>query len=186
VTKQRNRTILVAVLAKLLKRPTDNALIQLLRYAVVGGVAFVIDIGSLFALTEYAGVYYLQSAALAFLLGLTTNYLLSIRWVFANRTLQNKFIEYGVFALLGVAGLGLNHGLMYFLTERAGFHYLFSKVVATGAVFLWNFGSRKLTLFSRRPRDAAEFGGTITGGTRELASARPMALDASAPVPSQS
>jgi putative flippase GtrA len=186
VTKQCNRTILVSMLAKLLKRPTDNALVQLLRYTVVGGVAFVIDIGSLYALTEYAGVYYLQSAALAFLLGLTTNYLLSIRWVFSNRTLQNKSIEYGIFALLGVAGLGLNHGLIYFLTERAGFHYLFSKVVATGAVFLWNFGSRKLTLFNSRPRNTAELRPAITGRTCELPLVRPMARDASTPVPSQS
>ena len=138
-------------LDSLVKQRTDNTLIQLLRYAFVGGLAFVVDFGSLYALTDYLGIYYLHSAALAFLLGLTTNYLLSVFWVFQKRSFQNRFVEYMIFGLLGVLGLVLNQGLMYFLTEDLCCHYLFSKMMATGLVFLWNFGSRKLILFHYAP-----------------------------------
>jgi len=138
-------------LDKLVKHQTDNTLIQLLRYAFVGGLAFAVDFVSLYVLTDWLGVYYLRSAALAFLLGLTTNYLLSVFWVFQKRTFQNRLVEYLIFGVLGVLGLALNQGLMYFLTEDVRCHYLFSKVVATGLVFVWNFGSRKLILFHYAP-----------------------------------
>ncbi|MDP3066192.1 MAG: GtrA family protein, partial [Methanobacteriaceae archaeon] len=76
-------------LDKLLKDGTDNTSIQLFRYVFVGGVAFLVDFGSLYLLTEFFGIYYLTSAAIAFLLGLITNYILSISWVFNKRTLNN-------------------------------------------------------------------------------------------------
>ena len=47
---------------------TDNLLLQLFRYSLVGGLAFVVDYGALVALTELAGLHYLWSAALAFTL----------------------------------------------------------------------------------------------------------------------
>jgi putative flippase GtrA len=137
----------------LVKNKTDNTLIQLLRYGCVGGLAFVIDFGALYVLTESLHLYYLHSAALAFLLGLTTNYLLSVLWVFQKRTFQNRFVEYGIFGLLGVLGLGLNQVLIYTLTEHVHCHYLLSKAVATAVVFLWNFGSRKLILFHYPPAE---------------------------------
>jgi putative flippase GtrA len=140
---------------KVLRAKTNNTAVQLLRYAFVGGLAFVVDFGSLFVLTEYARIHYLQSAALAFVLGLTTNYLLSIYWVFQKRTFHNKALEYGIFAVLGLLGLGLNQVLIYSLTELADCHYLLSKAVATAVVFFWNFGSRKLILFHYGPADHA-------------------------------
>jgi putative flippase GtrA len=48
-----------------------------------------VDFGSLYVLTEYAGVYYLVSAAAAFLLGLSTNYALSVAWVFGTRAVSS-------------------------------------------------------------------------------------------------
>ena len=138
----------------ILKYKTNDTFTQFLRYALVGGVAFVVDFISLNVLTEYMGVYYLHSAALAFLLGLTTNYVLSVLWVFQKRTFQNRVVEYGIFGLLGLLGLGLNQLLMYSLTEHAELDYRFSKVIATGLVFMWNFGSRKLILFSFSPVEA--------------------------------
>jgi len=68
---------MIPLLERLLLRPTDSTLVQLLRYTFVGGLAFIVDLGSLFALTEFAGLHYLVSASLSFLLGLATNYTLS-------------------------------------------------------------------------------------------------------------
>ena len=72
-------------LARLVRDPTDSTLVQLLRYTFVGGVAFVCDFGALYALTEFAGLHYLISASLSFLLGLGVNYALSVLWVFSRR-----------------------------------------------------------------------------------------------------
>jgi len=77
----------------LLKNPTDNTGIQLVRYTLVGGVAFLVDFGLLFMLTEYAGMHYLAAAAVAFLGGLTTNYALSVSWVFSRRSMGSGWME---------------------------------------------------------------------------------------------
>jgi len=135
------------IVGKLLKNRTNNTFIQLVRYAFVGGVAFIVDFSLLFFLTEFFGVYYLISAAIAFLLGLAINYILSIVWVFSKRTFRNKWFELGIFTLIGTVGLGFNELFIWFFTEHIHFHYLLSKIVSTVFVYLWNFFARKSILF---------------------------------------
>ncbi|MFB0565695.1 MAG: GtrA family protein [Candidatus Aminicenantaceae bacterium] len=127
---------------------SDKTFVQLIRYGFVGGVAYGVDFGSLIFLTEVCRVHYLISAAVAFLLGLITNYVLSIFWVFSKRTLANKRVEFLIFSIIGLVGLGLNEVIIWFFTEWIHFHYLISKVVSTVFVFFWNFFARKKILFS--------------------------------------
>jgi putative flippase GtrA len=127
---------------------TNDTIAQLFRYTLVGGLAFIIDFGLLFILTHYLNIYYLISAAIAFLLGLTTNYILSIIWVFEKRTIANKKIEFLVFSLIGIVGLGLNEFIMWFFTDILYWHYLLSKIISTVFVYLWNFFARKFVLFN--------------------------------------
>jgi putative flippase GtrA/uncharacterized SAM-binding protein YcdF (DUF218 family) len=135
------------IFATLLVKRTDNLITQFLRYLVVGGVAFVVDFTVLIGLTELAGVNYLLSAAAGFLFGLIANYVLSISWVFQNRTLKNKQAEFSLFAIIGIIGLGLNELILYVGTDMIGFDYRVSKLIAVAIVLFWNFGARKATLF---------------------------------------
>lgn len=134
-------------LGKLLKYQTDKTLIQLFRYILVGGMAFLVDFMSLFMLTEFFGVYYLVSAAIAFILGLLVNYAMSISWVFNKRTLDNRKFEFGIFGIIGVIGLGLNEFFIWFFTAELSIYYLISKVMVAILILFWNFFVRKITLF---------------------------------------
>jgi len=127
---------------------TNSTTIQCIRYTVVGGCAFVVDFATLWGLTEWLSIHYLVSAAIAFLLGLATNYYLSVIWVFSDRVVQNRPAEFIAFGLLGIIGLGLNELSMYVFTGVVGYHYLASKICASGLTFVWNFVSRKILLFS--------------------------------------
>ncbi|HLI83933.1 MAG TPA: GtrA family protein [Bryobacteraceae bacterium] len=124
---------------------------QFLRYAVVGGLAFAVDAGLLWALTAFAGIYYLVSAAVSFSAGLVVNYLLSRFWVFDRRSLSSTTLEFTIFTLIGIVGLGLNQLLMWGFTEKFGLYYMLSKCFAAGFVLLWSFGARKWVLFSGAP-----------------------------------
>lgn len=135
---------------KLFKDETENTLIQLIRYGFVGGAAFLVDYGVLVLLTEVFGMHYLLSATISFILGLITNYLLSVVWVFNNRTLGNRWAEFAVFAIIGVIGLGLNALIMYVCTDKMGIHYMISKIISTVIVFFWNFFARKVILFKAK------------------------------------
>ncbi len=132
---------------KFLIEETDSTFIQFFRYGIVGGFAFMVDFASLYCFTEYLGIYYLTSAALAFILGLITNYLLSIIWVFKSRTIQNRYIEFLVFGAIGAVGLVLNELIIWFFTEKVALHYMMSKLISTAIVYLWNFFIRKFMLF---------------------------------------
>ena len=132
---------------KLLKDQTDKTKIQMFRYLFVGGAAFIVDFLSLFILTEFFGIYYLISAAIAFILGLIANYILSISWVFNKRKLNKRHIEFGVFALIGIVGLGLNEVFIWFFTQDLQIYYLVSKILAAVIILFWNFFARKLVLF---------------------------------------
>lgn len=129
-------------------RPTEDTLVQLFRYVFVGGTAFVADFGSLYLLTEYAGLHYLVSATIAFVIGLAVNYLFSTLWVFQARKVRNPYMEFLFFALIGVVGLGLNTLIMYVFTDLLAVYYLLSKIISTFLVFMWNFLARKYLLFN--------------------------------------
>jgi len=94
-------------------------------------------------------VYYLHAATIAFSLGLSTSYSLSISWVFQERKFTNTFVELGLFTLIGGIGLLCNGLAIWFFTEYADLHYLFSKMVSALFVFLWNFLAKKFVLFHR-------------------------------------
>jgi putative flippase GtrA len=126
---------------------TSSVLHQFGRYLIVGGLAFVVDFGSLYLLTKFVGLHYLLSAAIAFLLGLVINYLLSRVWVFNRRTMDSVTMEFLVFAVIGVLGLGLNEAVIWFVVEKIHFHYLVAKAISAGLVLFWNFGARKMVLF---------------------------------------
>ena len=138
------------MLNKLFIEKTDNTLIQLFRYTFVGGIAFVVDFVSLFLLTEFAGLHYLYSAAIAFILGLIINYILSILWVFKSRTVNKKIIEIIIFAVIGIIGLGLNEVMIWFFTEQLTIYYLYSKLISTAIVYFWNFLARKYILYNKK------------------------------------
>jgi len=114
---------------------------------VASFLSFGLDFGALAFLTEVVRLHYLLSAAFSFILGTTVSYVLSIRFIFETRSASAP-VEYGLFVLVGAVGLGLNELLLWLLTDRAGIYYLLSKIVAASLVFFWNFGARKLLLFS--------------------------------------
>ena len=122
----------------------SNILYQILKFGFVGVLATVVDFGVLTLLTEVFDIYYLVSAAIAFVVATIFNYLASMRYVFKSRFSKNeKRKEVLIFIVLSLVGLGLNQVLMWFFVEKAEIYYILSKVLATILVMGWNFISRK-------------------------------------------
>lgn len=131
------------------KGKTNNPLVQLFRYTFVGGLAFLVDFGTLFSLTEFAHIHYLVSAGIAFVFGLTINYFLSVLWVFSHHAMKSRLLEFLLFAIIGLIGLGLTELLLWIFTDILVIHYLLSKIITTIIVYFWNFFVRKLMLFNK-------------------------------------
>ena len=136
------------MLKKLLGAPSANSLIQFIRYVFVGGMAFVVDYGGLFLLAHFAGLHYLLAASLSYLLGMVCNYLISVNWVFHFRRESQWQREFVIFFMIGIAGLILNGFAISLLVEVLGLAYLLAKLVAAAFILFFNFGARKVLLFS--------------------------------------
>ncbi|MCQ2153856.1 MAG: GtrA family protein [Bacteroidales bacterium] len=133
---------------RLVLRPSSVLWIQLLRYLVSGGVAFLVDTGLLALLTETLGEgHLLLWTGISFGAGLVVTYLFSIKWVFDRRNVKRRAVEFAVFAAIGVSGLLLTELFMWIFARRLGLFYLLAKVITTVIVFFWNFAAKKLLLF---------------------------------------
>ncbi len=119
---------------------------QLLRFGVVGGIAFVIDYSVLFICTEFFGIYYLISSLISFTVSTVFNYIASVKWVFDVDKKKSQSRNFVLFITFSVIGLGLNQLIMWFGVEQIGLYYMLVKIMATAIVMVFNFITRKLFL----------------------------------------
>ena len=59
-------------------------------------------------------------------------------------------VEFSIFAMVEIAGVGLNQLLMYLMVDGFSLNEMLSKMVAAAFVLMWNFGTQKLLLFKKR------------------------------------
>lgn len=119
---------------------------QILKFGVVGILAFVIDYGLLMLLNVVFGVDAVIAAGISFCVSVVFNYLASMRYVFTHREDMSRKKEFAIFIVLSAIGLVINE-----LCMKAGVTLLgesplmvtITKVFATGVVMVWNFFSRK-------------------------------------------
>lgn len=127
----------------------NNQLIkQLTRFAIVGVIAAVVDIGVLILLKEFLHIDVLISCAVSFCASVIVNYILSMTFVFRGKK-QNKLNEFLIFVLLSVGGLLLNEIILWVGTEYLSIYYLKVKILAMIAVPVYNFVTRKIFLEER-------------------------------------
>jgi putative flippase GtrA len=97
-------------------------------------------------LTEAAGINYLISATISFIVSVIFNYLASMRFVFTRKEDLSRHREFMIFIALSVVGLILNDLFMWMGTSILLIDYRITKIVATALVMIWNFVTRKIFL----------------------------------------
>lgn len=121
---------------------------QLGKYFIVGGTAAVIEWLTFWGCSSVGGIHYIISTVLAFVVATFANWLLGRRMVFRTQT-QGVSIWRDLLQvyLASFAGLLINIFLMFILFSRIGIQEMCSKIIATGIVFIWNFGVRKYLIY---------------------------------------
>lgn len=132
---------------------------QILKFGVVGFIAFFIDFGIFKLLSSVFGVYYLVANFFGFTISLIFNYVASMTFVFERKENSDRKAEFVIFTILSVIGLLLNELIIYLCIEGIYEHmpllmsYMsrqwaetFGKVIATGIVMVYNFITRKIFL----------------------------------------
>lgn len=119
---------------------------QLMKFGIVGVICFGIDYGLMIFLTEFCGISYLISSGISFSVSVMVNYTLSLKFVFETDKDNNKVVEFLIFIILSVVGLGINQVLMWVCVDKLHVYYMISKIGVTGVVMVYNFVTRKLIL----------------------------------------
>jgi dolichol-phosphate mannosyltransferase len=113
-----------------------------LKFGTVGASGVIVNMGLLYTLTEFAGLFYLFSSAIAVETSIIWNFFWNETWTFSEigkETWRKFFERLAKFNTVSLVGLGLNLAILFALTEFAGLHYLISNVFAIMAVFAWNY-----------------------------------------------
>ena len=121
---------------------THERFLEVLRFCLVGGVSFLLDYALLFALTDWAGIYYLYSSAISFSVSVVFNYWLCVIYVFKDVGKQTKR-QAMIFLVTSAMGLVLNQICMWFFVAIAGLHYMLAKIFATAIVTVWNYFTKR-------------------------------------------
>lgn len=121
----------------------NNLIKQILKFGIVGGIAFIIDYALLYVCTEYLNIYVLYSSIISFSISVIFNYIMSIKWVFDVNHKQT-YKDFTIFIIFSVIGLGINQLIMYLGIERLHIYYMLVKIASTGIVMVYNFITRKI------------------------------------------
>ena len=132
---------------------------QILRFGVVGGLSFLIDLAVYSAIVFVFGdekTTVAVAAFFSFMTSVTFNYIASMKYVFERDESKDRKAEFTIFVILSAIGLVLNEAIImgvlviYDITPflRSGllwdFKSIVGKIFATGIVMVYNFISRKI------------------------------------------
>ena len=118
------------------------------KYLLVSIAALAVDYALLAGLTRIAGVEWQIAAAASFTAGLFVNYALSVTFVFKERRVKSRGVEFLGFFIIGALGLGINELVMKYFVEVIHVGPLLAKIPATGVGFVFNFVARRALLFT--------------------------------------
>ncbi len=144
----------------MIEKLKENPLIaQILKFGVVGFICFFIDFGIYTFLVNVVNVHYFIAGAAGFIISVTVNYILSMKYVFESRDDMSKTKEFIIFVVLSAFGLVINELILYVCIDLIYGNWTWlsswlpiklmnvgAKVAATGVVMVYNFITRKIFL----------------------------------------
>lgn len=131
---------------------------QIIKFGAVGFLCFFIDYAIMVGLTELVGIPSLLSSGCSYTISTIVNYILSVTIVFDADKGANKAVQFIVFVILSLIGLGINQLCMWggtawleslmeqsqALASYSQYAYMVVKIFATAVVMVYNFITRKI------------------------------------------
>lgn len=128
------------------RQQVAKVLSQFVSYLFTGGAATVIDV-FVFSMLVKSGMWYVLALCISSFFGLTTNFLLSRRFVFGVYW-RNALLQYCVFTVIALNSLLANLGLLQLLINELGWDATTARLASAACVALISFTGHKLYSFS--------------------------------------
>jgi putative flippase GtrA len=132
---------------RFLNLPTSYTV--LIRYIGSGGSAAVINIASLYVLTEFAHIHYVFSEVLAFSIAFFASYFLQKFWTFKDTDTKDIHWQMSWFLIVMVGNLIANASLLFVLVNYVHLWYLPAEIIVAVFLAAITFFVYKYLIFSR-------------------------------------
>ena len=119
------------------------------KYYAVGASGILVNLGLLYYLTEYVGLWYFLSYSLGISVSITSNFILNKFWTFRDSIdSQKTIVMYVKFVSVSMVGMAIQLGSVYVFVESLTVYYMLAALISiciAGAInFIinrrWTFG----------------------------------------------
>jgi dolichol-phosphate mannosyltransferase len=132
---------------------------QVVRFVVSGGLTALVNLIVLFVLTDLAGIWYLASSVIAFIVAVVVNFFLQKVWTFRDTERARMGKKAALFLLVSLGHLTLNTVSMYVLVDILSVWYLAAQCIVMLVLALVTYRLYKHTIFAQSSARATE--GTV-------------------------
>ena len=113
---------------------------QTIKYFLVGGIGVGVNLGLLYVLTDFLGIWYILSQGIAIAISITNNFFLHRYWTFKNEISEPKTLErYIKFFIVSVVGMSIQLAMTFILVENFAMYYLYAAVLSIIAASAFNY-----------------------------------------------
>lgn len=109
------------------------------KFAVTGGLAAVVSLGTFVVLTEVVEMWYLTASIIGYIASFFVNFFLQKFWTFRNTDAERTHVQMGLFFANSLLNLALNAAFMYGLVDVLDVHHILAQVAVIGALAVMNY-----------------------------------------------
>jgi dolichol-phosphate mannosyltransferase len=120
---------------------------QLLKFGLVGGSGYLVNLAVFALLTRGVGVHYAVAAVVSFCVAVTNNFLLNRHWTF-DAAHGHPGFQAARFFTVSIAALLINLAVLEALVSRASLADLTAQAIAVAVAMPFNFLGNKLWTFA--------------------------------------
>ncbi len=122
---------------------------KIIKFVFSGSVAAVVDLGTLYILTEFLGFFYLVSAGFSYFMGFLVSFSLQKFWTFRDSSLLYIKKQFFHYSALTLGTLFLDLLFLYILVEKLGVYYLLAQIIAGAVIALGRFLVNNFIIFKK-------------------------------------
>lgn len=110
------------------------------KFLVVGGVGLAVNQGMLFVLRDVVHLSLLVASPVAIFLSMIVTFTLNELWTWHDRSGGRIVSRATCYLPINLVGLVINTGILAWLYDAFGLHYLTANLIGAGIAAVWNFG----------------------------------------------
>lgn len=109
------------------------------KFIVVGAVGLLVNQGLLSVLHGSMAMVLLIASPIAIFASMIVTFYLNEAWTWHDRGSGRVVSRAMSYIPINIGGLLINWGILFYLTDQFGMHYLLANLIGAGVAAIWNF-----------------------------------------------